>query len=323
MGCFWNKIFHGVRTMLQRTPILGTILQVAAGAICGSPCAALAAAFVTGVTSGDLGLAIRAGLTAYFTAEAFNAVGNATGHRPDFGTANHVANIAGHALVGCASSVAQGGRCGQGALSGAVGSFASPILRGMDFTSGLVAHAVVGGLASVAAGGNFANGAVTASFGYLFNFSRCMPVRCPDDIVGGGGGGGSPEWGRQLGRAITGFFASILGGDTDDPYQTIYRAIGDKELATLQATGTYGFSPNASGKYFALARAGVYQFANSSFNAGQNMTITSTSIPSSVLNSGYEFNDPGGGRMSVHFSDPQLPKVYSTMTPVQILPRRP
>lgn len=107
----------------------------------------------------------------------------------------------------------------------------------------------------------------------------------------------------------------------DEGRRPIYRAIGPTERAVLEATGNYGSSPNASSKYFALTVEGVYQFANSEFNSGREMTITSTSVPTKVLSSGYSFNDPGGGGASVHFSEPQLPKVYSTMTPVQILPR--
>jgi hypothetical protein len=118
-------------------------------------------------------MAIRAGLTAYFTAEAFNFVATQTlgvGHQmPDFLSPRHLANIAGHALVGCLSAVAGGARCGPGALSAAAGSFAGPILQDLQFEHNLAAHAVVGGLASVAGGGKFANGAVTAAFGYLFN----------------------------------------------------------------------------------------------------------------------------------------------------------
>src|SRR5204863_9775147 len=87
-----------------------------------------------------------------------------------FGSDAHLMNIAGHALVGCGSAVASGGRCGPGALAGAVGSFAGPLLRGLDSTSKLVATSVLGGLASVAGGGKFANGAVTGAFGYLFNW---------------------------------------------------------------------------------------------------------------------------------------------------------
>src|SRR5262249_43955465 len=92
------------------------------------------------------------------------------GHAPlDFMSEAHLFNIAGHALVGCASAVANRGRCGSGALSGAVGSFAGPLLTGLSFESKLVATSVLGGLASVAGGGKFANGAITAAFGYLFN----------------------------------------------------------------------------------------------------------------------------------------------------------
>jgi hypothetical protein len=97
-------------------------------------------------------------------------VGEITGHKPEFMTPAHAANMGGHALVGCASAVMGGGKCGPGALSGAAGSFASPLLRTLNVQHNVVAHAVVGGLASVAAGGNFANGAVTAAFGYLFNW---------------------------------------------------------------------------------------------------------------------------------------------------------
>jgi hypothetical protein len=81
----------------------------------------------------------------------------------------HLFNMAAHALVGCASAVANRGRCGSGALSGAVGSFARPLLTGLSFESKLIATSVLGGLASVAGGGKFTNGAITAAFGYLFN----------------------------------------------------------------------------------------------------------------------------------------------------------
>jgi hypothetical protein len=78
-------------------------------------------------------------------------------------------NIAAHALVGCGSALASGGRCGPAALSGAVGSFATPLAEEAGFGGGLVITSTAGGLASVAGGGKFANGALTAAFGYLFN----------------------------------------------------------------------------------------------------------------------------------------------------------
>ena len=163
--------------------ILGSIVQIAAAVLCAGPlaplCVGLAAAAVTGITSGKLGLALKAGFISAVTAFAMFEVGNLTegfsgapkgGHAPlDFASDAHLFNIAGHALVGCASATANGGKCGSGALSGAVGSFAGPLLSGLDFSTKLVATSVLGGLASVAGGGKFANGALTAAFGYLFN----------------------------------------------------------------------------------------------------------------------------------------------------------
>jgi hypothetical protein len=139
----------------------------------------IAAAVITGITSGNLGLALRAGFIAAATAYAFTAVGDMTGtfsgasnggHAPlDFASEAHLFNMAAHALVGCASAAANRGRCGSGALSGAIGSFAGPLLTGLSFESKLISTSVLGGLASVAGGGKFANGAITAAFGYLFN----------------------------------------------------------------------------------------------------------------------------------------------------------
>lgn len=80
------------------------------------------------------------------------------------------ANVGGHAAVGCVSSVANGGACGSGALSGAAGSLYSNFGPKFESMSArLVAHRIVGGTASVLGGGKFDNGAATAAMGYLFN----------------------------------------------------------------------------------------------------------------------------------------------------------
>jgi hypothetical protein len=105
------------------------------------------------------------------TAYAMQFVGDFTAgiaHTEGLQTAR-LFNVAGHALVGCGSSVARGESCGSGAAAGAIGSVASALTVGMEQTQALVVHSVAGGLASTAAGGSFANGAVTAAFGYLFN----------------------------------------------------------------------------------------------------------------------------------------------------------
>jgi RHS repeat-associated protein len=187
MGCFWQPAFQAIGRFFAQN--WRAILQVAVTATChavtqgaGGPACAALGSFVAGVTSGNLGQALRGAAIAFATAVAFDVVGTATlgpGHPiPEFLPPAHLANMAGHALVGCASAVVQGGRCGPGALAAAAGSLAGPIVGKVfqnprtnpaDLFGGTFASAIVGGLASVAGGGNFANGAVTSAFGYLFN----------------------------------------------------------------------------------------------------------------------------------------------------------
>ena len=208
-GCFWQAPFKALGGLLRRIPILGNILTIAAAALCAPGavvCAgivsSLTSAAVTGLASGKLGLALKAGLISAATAIAMYEVGQITGHNPTFGTDRFVENVIGHAAVGCASSVASGGKCGPAALSGAVGSFAAPFMKGLSYEEGLVAESTVGGLASVAGGGKFGNGAVTAAFGYLFNAKAGCSGGGRDvanplcnqgggDFAGGGGGRGS------------------------------------------------------------------------------------------------------------------------------------
>jgi RHS repeat-associated protein len=127
-------------------------------------------AYFAGVHSGKLGVALKAGVIAYATAYAFQQIGIATDHNPGFDNPLFLPNVVGHALVGCASNAASGGKCGPGALSAGVTAFAGPIINGQGFSIGsLLMNTAVGGVASVAGGGKFANGAVTAAFGYLAN----------------------------------------------------------------------------------------------------------------------------------------------------------
>jgi RHS repeat-associated protein len=186
----FGALIREVGRLFRDVPILGTIFEIAAVAMCaGNPICAIPVAFastifVAGVTSGSLGYALRSGLVAAATAGAFYAVGGltnvvATGspdsffavhNPPAFGTPPYAFNVAGHALVGCASSAASGGKCGPGALAAGVTSAAGPAINSDRFGVGsLVANTVLGGAAAVAGGGKFANGAITGAFGYLFN----------------------------------------------------------------------------------------------------------------------------------------------------------
>jgi hypothetical protein len=166
MGCFWKPLFKAIGNFFRKA--WGSILSAAAGMACAplglAPvCAGLVSAAVTGITSGNLGLALRAGLTTMFTVAAFQIVGQETAGI--FG-----AKVLGHAAIGCLSAVASGGRCGSGALSAAAGAVGTPL--------GPVGATVLGGLASVASGDSFVNGAVTAAFGYLFNACKGTLAGC-------------------------------------------------------------------------------------------------------------------------------------------------
>jgi hypothetical protein len=90
---------------------------------------------------------LKASAIAGVTALAFYEVGsvtqaNASTIGPD---AARLENIAGHALVGCGSSVASGGSCGSGALSAGVSAAAGPLINDPYSVKSLVANAVLGG----------------------------------------------------------------------------------------------------------------------------------------------------------------------------------
>jgi Bacterial CdiA-CT RNAse A domain len=76
-----------------------------------------------------------------------------------------------HAAGGCITSVAGGGKCGQGAFTAGLGKLVSShaIDFGNDRVLGTLQAAFIGGTLSVIGGGKFANGAQTGAFQYLFN----------------------------------------------------------------------------------------------------------------------------------------------------------
>ena len=195
LGCgTWSNLSKmQLGTLFRQNPMLGSVVEIAAVGTCGmlvqfgcqpQVVAVLASTIIAGITSGRLGKEVlRAGLVTTATTAAFAVVGGVTSMMPGAipgadgsdGTfvpfsEGHLANIAGHALIGCGQSVASGGKCGPGALAGAVTSAAGPFINGQGFSvASLVANAALGGAAAVLGGGKFANGAITGAFGYLFN----------------------------------------------------------------------------------------------------------------------------------------------------------
>jgi RHS repeat-associated protein len=173
ISTFFNRTFGA---LFREFPILGNLLEIAAVALCvplggGVACmmvsAFMSTTFVGGVTTGNLGYALQAGIIAAVTAAAFYEVGTLA--KSIGGEVGYALKVAGHALVGCVSAVASARKCGPAALAGGITSAIGPLITGQNFALNTTLNAVLGGLASVAGGGKFANGAVTGAFGYLFN----------------------------------------------------------------------------------------------------------------------------------------------------------
>lgn len=97
----------------------------------------------------------------------------------------------------------------------------------------------------------------------------------------------------------------------------LYRAIDPPELAFVRSVGftNYGFSPNASGKYFALTLAGVTQFAGADINSNAVFTLTQIRVSPPIILLGFFFNDVGnqGAGWSIHFSDEALLALYADL----------
>jgi hypothetical protein len=84
-------------------------------------------------------------------------------------------HYAAHAGAGCLTAVAQGGKCGQGAVSAVGSKFATLNMPDMGTVGNGIGTVIVGGTTSVIGGGKFANGAESALYGYLFN---CLASKC-------------------------------------------------------------------------------------------------------------------------------------------------
>ena len=193
-GFSWlTHFFHAVASFLQANPLVRSVLQIGITTILSFIpganmilVAMASAAIVTGLSGGHILDVMKAAAIAGATAWAFQQVGDSTGFHDvvkfsnlaKVGIQNFVLNIAGHAVVGCLSAVASGGRCGAGAIAGAAGAAASPLVNEAfpdvrtnlaQRLEGSAVSGAIGGLASLAGGGKFQDGAVTAAFGYLFN----------------------------------------------------------------------------------------------------------------------------------------------------------
>jgi RHS repeat-associated protein len=182
-GFSWLSHFFRAIGRIFSPSVLRSLAQIAVAALltAGGPewvpiwavvaGVAVTAAAVTGMSGGSMADMLRAGVIAGATAFAFNVIGTLTSSSPGspFDLGKYVANVAGHAGVGCLSAVASGGHCGPGALAAGSGAAIAPVAAQGGLVGGTAISSAVGGLASLAGGAKFEDGAVTAAFGYLFN----------------------------------------------------------------------------------------------------------------------------------------------------------
>jgi len=150
------------------------------------------------------------------------------------------------------------------------------------------------------------------------------PTRYFDGLGDGGGGGGDntqcpttngrpagtvaipiPKAPSSLGGAAAAGILRILGtlsailslsGDTAKHYSPIFRAVGPRELAQIQATQQFGPSPSGFGeKQFWLNLSDAQWFAERTVSLGwePNSTIVTTSVSARTLSFGKQFSDAG------------------------------
>lgn len=165
-----------------------TLITIAACIAGGPQACGLATGLNSYVSGASLGQSIKAGVISWATAEGFKWAGTTGPAGVDQTTlagakaaAISFERYAAHALVGCVSTVANGGGCGQGAASAVFGKFATNAIGGTPGQFDVyqaAATIVAGGVGSVIAGGKFENGATTAAYGYLFNY--CAHNGCFD-----------------------------------------------------------------------------------------------------------------------------------------------
>jgi hypothetical protein len=209
--------------------------------------AGFASAAITGFAVGLVGSGgnLKAGLIGAFTAGLFNLAGG-------IGEAASLERYAAHATAGCISSVAGGGKCGQGAVAAVFGKYStnwiseSGAIQG-DFAKG-VASSIAGGVGSVIAGGKFENGAVTAAFGYLFNHMSARGLRDFFRSVSAAGhhfvpyvvsaeAGVSMDAAREFSKAGTGIIPDY--GNSDNPHRGHTKAHAEYDKAVRSELDSY------------------------------------------------------------------------------------
>ena len=177
-GYFIGKLFrklvgfalHGVffEFLFNKIPQLRPLSTLAACLSGNALQCGVAAAGNAYAGGASLKRALKAGIFAYVSAEAFTAVGD---YFQVAGTVGGIGHLGAHALTGGVLAELQGGQFGHGFLAAGVafGVGQVGIKQGWSVQAQFVSRVVSAGTVSEITGGKFANGAVTAAFAFVYN----------------------------------------------------------------------------------------------------------------------------------------------------------
>jgi hypothetical protein len=250
---------------------------------------------------------------------------------PNFNPVGYAENVAGSALVGCASPAASGGSCGSGAAAGAVSAGFAPLTATLfpnasgnlgERIGGTFVQATAGGLASVAGGGKFANGAVTGAFGYLVSFgstagggdprnaNACLEDACVLEVAGGAA---LIHWAMAILTAGAGAYAISQTTSSDDVQYVVRGGAGAAnsfQNGTAATQNGYGFSvQTAPGVSIdELARGGYFPNGQISVSTVEQLEA----IPGVTVN----FPTPGRGDYhgTVNVPNPPPPGFFNAIS---------
>lgn len=171
IGNVISGIASAVKSVFKAIASVPLLSQIVGAYICGNPmCFAAFTAATSYAVTGDLGMALKAGVVSYVGSVIAGQVGDLL----PFETMP-VANVVGNGAVGGVMSKVQGGKFS----SGFIGSAAAAGLKGMNFKwfpkkaqkmQRVITAGIIGGKASVPGGGKFVNGAASAMFTQMYNF---------------------------------------------------------------------------------------------------------------------------------------------------------
>ncbi len=249
-----------------------------AGALTSAASAAAAGFAAGGIQGGNM----QSAVTGAVVASLSFGIGEATQHGftlAEMGSEKFVANVAGHAALGCAQQSLAGGNCGAGAAAAGFSAVAGPLAQPTGL--GVIAHAAIGAVASKLAGGKAEDGAVTAAFAYLFNEVGSTgqrgyePTHYDDGTVCNAASGGCANW---SGRAESVAPELYLVGATGLLQSTLGILRGTASASAGEIVGYFGYDSVGTIRYVGITNSPAIRFVDHLAAAGSGRELLNYSV---------------------------------------------